>query len=80
MKLILEEFADIVLEELLFGLPPIRDIQHLIDLILGLDLLNKPPYRTSLNENEELKRQVDDLLDKGLIRESKSPCAYLFGT
>ena len=80
MKLILEEFADIVLEELLFGLPPIRDIQHLIDLILGFDLPNKPTYRTSLNENEELKRQVNDLLGKGLIGESKSPCAYLFGT
>ena len=28
----------------------------------------------SPKKNEELKRQVDDLLDKGLIRESKIPC------
>ena len=66
MKLILE-YMDIVLEELLFGLPPIRDIQHLIDLIPGLDLPNRPTYRMSLKENEELKIQVEDLLDKGLI-------------
>ena len=31
----------------------------------------------SPNEHEELKRQVDDLLDKGLIQESKSLCVVL---
>ena len=28
----------------------------------------------SPNEHEELKMEVDDSLDKGLIRESKVPC------
>ena len=54
--------------------PPMRDIQHQIDLIPGSVLPNKPAYRMSLNEHQELKRQVNDLLDKWLIQESKSPC------
>ena len=64
-------------EEIPHGLPYIRDIQHKMDLVLGSVLPNKPAYRMSSDEHEELKRQVDDLLDKGLIQESKSPCAVL---
>ena len=74
VRLILEEFFDIVYEEIPHGFPPMRDIQHQIDLILGLILPNKPTYRMSPNEHEELKRQVDDFLDKVLIQESKIPC------
>ena len=54
------------------GLPLIRDIQHHIDLISRFILANKLTYKMSLKEHEELKRQVDELLDKGLIHESKS--------
>ena len=61
-------------EEIPHGLPPMKDIRHQIDLISGSIFPNKPFYRMSPNEHEELKRQVDDLLDKGLIQESKSPC------
>jgi hypothetical protein len=32
-------------------------------------------YRLTPQENGEVKRQVQDLMDKGLIRESLSPCA-----
>ena len=71
---ILEEFHDVVLKEIPLGLPPMRDIQHHIDLIPGLILPNKAVYRISPKEHEELKRQVDDLMEKGLIRESMSPC------
>nr|GEU43684.1 reverse transcriptase [Tanacetum cinerariifolium] len=57
------------------GLPPMRTIQHKIDLILGSILPNKPAYRTNPKETNEIRKQVDDLLQKGLIRESLSPCA-----
>ena len=72
---ILEEFVDVVPEEIPHGLPPMRDIQHQIDLVPGFVLPNKSAYRMSPKEHEELTRQVDELFDKGLIRDSKSPCA-----
>jgi hypothetical protein len=71
---LLEEFPDIVVDELPRSLPPIRSVSHHIDLILGASLPNKAAYRLMPQENEEVKRQVRDLLDKGLVRESLSPC------
>ena len=40
MKLILE-FVDVMLEEIPHGLPPMRDIQHQIDLMPSLVFPNK---------------------------------------
>ena len=74
---ILEEFVDVLPEEIPPRLPPMRDIQHQIDLVSGSVLPNKSAYRMSPKEHDELIRQVDELLDKGLIRESKSSCAVL---
>jgi hypothetical protein len=71
---LLEEFADIVVDELPYSLPPIRSISHHIDLIPRASLPNKVAYRLMLQENEEVKRQVQDLMDKGLVREISSPC------
>jgi len=56
------------------GLPPLRGIEHQIDLIPGASLPNRAPYRTNLDETKEIQRQVQELLDKGYIRESLSPC------
>jgi hypothetical protein len=72
---LLGEFADIIVDELPHSLPPMRSVSHHIDLIPGASLLNKAAYRLTPQENEEVKRQVQDLLDKGLVRESLSPCA-----
>jgi hypothetical protein len=49
-------------------------VKHSIDLILGAPMPNKPVYRRSLMENEEIKRQIKELLQKGNIRPRSSPC------
>ncbi|GJS86056.1 hypothetical protein Tco_0752597 [Tanacetum coccineum] len=56
------------------GLPPIRTIQHKIDLIPGSILPNKPAYRSNPKESDEIRKQVDALLQKRLIRESLGLC------
>jgi hypothetical protein len=61
-------------EELPHSLPPMRSMSHHIDLILGASFPNKAAYRLTPQENEEVKRQVQELLDKGLVRESLSLC------
>ena len=42
---LLKQFQHLLLEDIPFGLPPKRDIQHHIDLIPREILLNKPAYR-----------------------------------
>jgi hypothetical protein len=71
---LLEEFADIMVDELPRSLPPMRSVSHHIDLIPGAILSNKSAYRLMPQENQEVKKQVQELLDKGLVRESLSPC------
>ncbi|GJU62754.1 RNA-directed DNA polymerase [Tanacetum coccineum] len=69
------EFADVIPNDIPPGLPAMRDIQHCIDFIPGSVIPNRPAYRMNLKEFTELQRQVTELLEKGLIQESMSPCA-----
>jgi hypothetical protein len=55
---LLEEFANIVVDELPRSLPLIKSVSHHIDLIPGASLPNKVAYRLMPRENEEVKRQV----------------------
>ena len=74
IKNILNDCVDIIFDEFPNELPPIRSISHHIDLIPGEISPNKVVYRLTPQENAEAGRQVQDLIDKGLIRESLSPC------
>jgi hypothetical protein len=73
---LLGEFTDIIVDELPRSLPPMQSMSNHIDLIPGASLPNKAVYRLTPQENEEVKRQVQDLVDKGLVRESLSPWCY----
>ena len=55
------------------GLPPSRPHDHAIDLIAGAQPPSTPPYRLSSTELDELRSQLDKLLEHGFIRPSKSP-------
>ncbi|KAL8147994.1 hypothetical protein AgCh_005357 [Apium graveolens] len=69
---IVREFPDIFPEELP-GLPPDREIEFSIDLIPGAEPVSKAPYRMAPMEMKELDKQLQELLDKGVIRPSVSP-------
>ncbi|XP_057487761.1 uncharacterized protein LOC130773830 [Actinidia eriantha] len=72
---LLQEFEDVFPDEMPHGLPPIRGIEHQIDFVPGASIPNKPAYRSNPDETKELQRQVSELLEKGYVRESMSPCA-----
>uniref|UniRef100_A0A2N9H7E8 RNA-directed DNA polymerase n=1 Tax=Fagus sylvatica TaxID=28930 RepID=A0A2N9H7E8_FAGSY len=72
---LLQEFEDVFPEEMPNELPPIRGIEHQIDFVPGAAIPNRPAYRSNPEETKELQRQVEDLMSKGYVRESMSPCA-----
>jgi hypothetical protein len=71
---ILQEYEDVFPAQIPPGLPPMRGIEHQIDLIPGATLPNSAAYRTNPEKTKEIQRQVQDLLDRGYVRESLSPC------
>jgi hypothetical protein len=73
------EFPDVFPDELL-GLPPNRDVEFAIELIPGTPPISRRPYRMPPNELAELKKQLQDLLTKGLIHPSSSEwgCPAIF--
>ena len=72
---VLQDYEDVFPEELPGGLPPKRGIEHQVDLIPGAPLPNRPAYRANPEETKEIQKQVEELLQKGWVRESLSPCS-----
>ena len=72
---LLQEYEDMFPNDVLSGLPPIRGIEHQIDFVSGATIPNRPSYRSNPEETKELQRQVEELLTKGHVKESMSPCA-----
>jgi hypothetical protein len=73
------EYPDVFPDELP-GMPPDRDKEFAIELQPGTAPISKRPYRMPPAELAELKKQLQELLDKGFIRPSTSPwgCPALF--
>nr|GEX90215.1 retrotransposable element Tf2 [Tanacetum cinerariifolium] len=57
----------------LIRLPPDRQIEFQIDLILGLESVARAPYILAPSKMQELSDQLQELTDKGFIRPSTSP-------
>jgi hypothetical protein len=74
--LVVREFADVFPEELP-GLSPERELEFTIDIKSGIEPIARTPYRMSTPKLQELKMQLKELLDLGLIRPSVSPWGVL---
>nr|CAE02083.2 OSJNBa0074B10.11 [Oryza sativa Japonica Group] len=66
------EYPEVFPEDLT-TMPPKREIEFRIDLAPGTAPIYKRPYRMAANELAEVKKQVDEQLQKGYIRPSTSP-------
>jgi hypothetical protein len=73
------DYPDVFPDELP-GMPPDRDIEFAIELQPRTAPISKRPYRMPPAELAELKKQLQELLDKGFIRPSTSSwgCPALF--
>ena len=71
---LLQDYQDVFPEVIPCGLPSLRGIEHQISLIHRVSLPNKGPYQTNPEETKKQQRQVEELLGKGWIQESLSPC------
>src|ERR1041384_2762027 len=65
------EFLDVFPEELP-GIPPIREVEFVIDLKPSTVPIAKRPYKMPPHELLELKKEIDVALRKGFIRPSSS--------
>ena len=69
---ILQDFSDVFLEEIP-GLPPKRDLDFIIELVPGVVPNSKAPYRMNILELNELKLQLQELIEKNYVRPSVFP-------
>src|ERR1044072_6571431 len=70
---VVNEFLEVFSEDV-SEFPPEREVEFTIDLIPGTSLVSMAPYRMSASELVELKKQLEELLEKKFIRLSVSPC------
>lgn len=71
---LLTSYNDLFPEDLT-GLPPPRSVDHRIRLQPGATPHHRAPYRLSVQEENELRVRIKELLSAGHIRPSQSPWA-----
>jgi hypothetical protein len=69
---VVRDFPDVFPEELP-GMPPNREVEFVIDLLPGTAHISKWPYRMSVEELKELKKQLTELQEAGYRHLSSSP-------
>jgi hypothetical protein len=69
---VVRDFPDVFPEELP-GMPPDREVEFVMDLLPGTAPISKQPYKMSVEELKELKKQLTELQEARYIRLSSSP-------
>jgi len=69
---VVNEFPEVFPDEIP-DVPLEREVEFSIDLVPGTKPVSMAPYRMSASELGELKKQLEDLLDKKFVRPSVSP-------
>ena len=69
---VVQEFPEVFPDDIT-ELPPKREVEFAIDLVPGTSRISIVPYRMSASELGELKKQLEELLEKQFIRPSVSP-------
>jgi hypothetical protein len=73
---VVRDFPDVFPKELP-EMPPDREVGFVIDLLPGIAPISKWPYMMSVEELEELKKQLTELQEAGYIRSTSSPWGTL---
>ena len=73
---VVREFEDVFPEEVP-SLPPRREVEFSIDLVPGAGPVSIASYRMAPAELVELKKQIEELLEKQFIQPSASPWGAL---
>ena len=69
---VVRDFLNVFSEDLT-ELPPDREVEFTIEVVPRTAPISKAPYRMAPAELTELKKQLQELLDKGFIKPSVSP-------
>jgi len=70
--LVVQEFPEVFPDDIIDLLPE-REVEFAIDLVPGTSPISIVPYRMSTSELGELKKQLEELLEKRFIRPRVSP-------
>ncbi|KAL0434128.1 UNVERIFIED_CONTAM: hypothetical protein Slati_2747100 [Sesamum latifolium] len=73
---VVRDFPEVFPEDLP-GLPPHREVDFAIETLPGVAPISIAPYRMAPVELQELKKQLEELLEKGFIQPSTSPWEHL---
>ncbi|GKF53888.1 putative reverse transcriptase domain-containing protein, partial [Tanacetum coccineum] len=69
---VIRDFPEVFLDDF-SGLPSPRQVEFRIDIVPGAAPIARAPYRLAPSKMRELSVQLQELLDKGFIRQSSSP-------
>jgi hypothetical protein len=69
---VVRDFPDVFPEELP-RMPSDREVEFVIDLLPWTAPISKRPYKMSIEELKELKKQLTELQEAGYIHPSSSP-------